>query len=60
MIPTVILAIILLLGGLFLGSREERLSRQAAQMEPPEYAVALRGIKLVTWLLAVSSSPQRS
>lgn len=52
-IPTVILAIILLLGVGFLGPREERLARQASRMDPDQYALAFGRIKRVTWILVV-------
>ena len=53
MIPAVLLAIILLLGGIVLGPTEERLSREAMRMDPDDYRVAFRRIELVTWLLVV-------
>lgn len=51
LVPTAILAIILLLGGAVLGPSEERLSRQAEDEDQSAYESTFGRIKLVTWLL---------
>ena len=53
LIPVGMLALILLLGGAFLGPSEERLSSYAEREDRREYDVLFGRVKLVTWFLAV-------
>lgn len=53
LIPTAILAVILLIGGAFLGPSEERLSKAAEAPDTHAYEVGLRRVKLVTWVFVV-------
>ena len=52
-IPTVILVVILALGGAVLGPSEERLSRDAEGDDRRAYDTGLARVKLVTYFLAV-------
>jgi uncharacterized membrane protein len=52
LIPTAILAVILLVGAAFLGPNEERLSQTAEAGPKRDYDLVLRRVKLVTYLFA--------
>jgi uncharacterized membrane protein len=53
LIPTAMLALILLLGGVVLGPSEEQLSRYAGPGSRREYDLVFRRVRLITWLLAL-------
>lgn len=53
LIPTAILAVILLIGAGFLGPSEERLSQVAESGDPRDYGAVFRRVKVITWLFAV-------